>query len=103
VDTAPSLAAAVARFLGDGGSLTAQLSAMQALRAKDGRPLSDANRARIGEMLTAVESLRGDLSDLKALAVPDPADVDAVESNLEALIEEARWMGVLVESPSQTH
>jgi len=81
-DAGISLAESVARFLGDGEALSARLSQMAALRQKEGRVLSAANRRRLAELRDSIEQILADTDPDKSF--------DAVA----ALLEEAVFLGV---------
>lgn len=92
-DSGVSLAEAVERLLADGTALGARFRAMAELRAKEGRVLSSANRARLSSLATALAEA---LQELQALLDESDPEKSARAVRLAAAIEaeRARLLGI---------
>jgi len=93
LDSGLSMAASVARILGDVSTVCAKFEEMTDLRLKVGRTLSAANLALIDELITGLQRLReaGDRAR-------DEADDDG--KAVRAALERARFLGVKIKKGS---
>lgn len=89
-----------ARVLDDVAAMVKRAGDLHALRAKEGRVLSTANRDRIAAVAASMRELLGELDDLLAASEPTPAkaaDLDALYAARERLLLDiARSNGVAI-------